>query len=128
VASNYIIGLVSNGYAERTTVKAYGQYGIGQTMYPVNIKTVASNGMVKINPNPYTDRFNVSLTLPTAMNVKINIYDQAGRLVKFTDAGIQSGTTSLEVQAADLPEGAYTVVVTGNGSQLNTTKLIRINR
>jgi hypothetical protein len=68
------------------------------------------------------------MTLPTAMNVKISIFDQAGRLVKLMDAGTQAGNASVDVQAADLSEGTYTVVISGNGVNLNTTKLIRINR
>jgi hypothetical protein len=127
VNSNYVVGVVSNGYAERTSVKGYGQYGIGQTMYPVGTKTIASNGMVNINPNPYHDKFSVSMNLPTAMNVKINIYDQAGRLVKLINAGTQAGNAAIDVQAADLSEGTYTVVISGNGVNLNTTKLVRIN-
>jgi len=128
VNSTYVAGVVSNGYADRKAIKGYGQYGIGQTMYPVGTKTVASNGMVNINPNPYHDKFSVSMTLPTAMNVKISIFDQAGRLVKLMDAGTQAGNASVDVQAADLSEGTYTVVISGNGVNLNTTKLIRINR
>jgi hypothetical protein len=44
------------------------------------------------------------------------------------DAGTQAGNASVDVQAADLSEGTYTVVISGNGVNLNTTKLIRINR
>jgi flagellar hook assembly protein FlgD len=67
------------------------------------------------------------MNLPTAMNVKINIYDQAGRLVKLINAGTQVGNAAIDVQAADLSEGTYTVVISGNGVNLNTTKLVRIN-
>ena len=125
-ASKYVVGLVSNGYVDRTNIEIFGQFGIGQTQYGVSTKPVLSNAEVVVYPNPTTDKFKVDLTLSKPMNTVVKVYDQSGRLVRNSNFGLQSGKSSLDVNLGDVSEGTYIVVVEGNGQAVNKTKLVKL--
>ena len=127
-ASKYVVGLVSNGYVDRTNVEIFGQFGIGQTQYGVSTKPVVSNNEVRIYPNPTTDKFKVDLNLSKPMNTAVKVYDQSGRLVRNIAFGKQSGKSALEVDLGDVSEGTYIVVVEGDGNAVNKTKLVKLTK
>jgi hypothetical protein len=127
-ASKYVVGLVSNGYVDRTNISIFGQFGIGQTQYGVSTKPVQSNSEVVVYPNPTTDKFKVDLTLSKPMNTVVKVYDQSGRIVKSINFGKQSGQSTLDVNIGDVSEGTYIVVVEGDNQAVNKTKLIKLSK
>jgi hypothetical protein len=124
--SQYVAGQVTNGYAQRNNVKAFGQFGIGLTLYPVKVKGTAYSGSVTIQPNPFNAEFAVNMNIPRTAQVTVNVYDQAGRMVAQQNAGKLAGSNSLKVNTGNLSEGTYTVVVKGDGQTLHTEKMIKI--
>ena len=124
--SQYVAGQVTNGYAQRNNVKAFGQFGIGLTLYPVKVKGTAYSGSVTIQPNPFNAEFAVNMNIPRTAQVTVNVYDQAGRLVAQQNAGKLAGSNSLKVNTGNLSEGTYTVVVKGDGQTLHTEKMVKI--
>jgi len=124
--SVYVAGNVSAGHVQRNGINAMGQFGIGLTLYPVSVKSTASNGTVNILPNPFNAEFAVNMNIQKAAQVTVNVYDQAGRLVVQQNAGKLSGNNTLKVNAGNLSEGTYTVVVKGDGQTLHTEKMIKI--
>ncbi|NBP04862.1 MAG: T9SS C-terminal target domain-containing protein [Bacteroidetes bacterium] len=124
--SLYVTGQVTNGYAQRNNVKAFGQFGIGLTLYPVKVKGTQYSGSVTIQPNPFNAEFAVNMNIQKAAQVSVNVYDQAGRLVVQQNAGRLSGNNTLKVNAGNLSEGTYTVVVKGDGQTLHTEKMVKI--
>jgi hypothetical protein len=124
--SLYVAGQVTNGYAQRNNVKAFGQFGIGLTLYPVKVKGTQYSGSVTIQPNPFNAEFAVNMNIPRTAQVSVNVYDQAGRLVVQQNAGKLSGNNTLKVNTGNLSEGTYTVVVKGDGQTLHTEKMVKI--
>jgi PKD repeat protein len=57
-------------------------------------------------PNPTGGNFVVHFDLPASQNVRLSLYDLAGRLIKTADyANVQSG--SVELDAEGIPDGMY---------------------
>ncbi|MFN5218233.1 MAG: T9SS type A sorting domain-containing protein [Sphingomonadales bacterium] len=124
--STYVAGQVTNGYVQRNSVKAFGQFGIGLTLYPVKVKGTQYSGSVTIQPNPFNAEFAVNMNIPKTTQVTVHVYDQAGRLVSQQNAGKLAGSNSLKVNTGNLSEGTYTVVVKGDGQTLHTEKMVKI--
>jgi hypothetical protein len=103
-----------------------GQFGIGITENPVKVSALAINARVNILPNPFNAEFAVNMNIPNAAQVTVNVYDQAGRLVVQQNAGKLTGNNTLKVNAGNLSEGTYTVVVKGDGQTLHTEKMVKI--
>lgn len=79
---------------------------------PLQVKKHTEESM-SVYPNPASEYFNVS----GAMEIKVNIYDHTGRLVKTT--------TNHLVTVSDLAQGQYVLQIRGSGNQLiSTQKLI----
>jgi hypothetical protein len=124
--STYVINTVASGNAVRNGINTMGQFGIGITENPVKVSALAVNARVNILPNPFNAEFAVNMNIQKAAQVTVNVYDQAGRLVVQQNAGKLSGNNTLKVNAGNLSEGTYTVVVKGDGQTLHTEKMIKI--
>ena len=128
VGSTYVAGQVTNGYVQRNNLKSFGQFGIGLTMYPVKVSRTPSLGSVDVQPNPFNREFAVTLNLSRSTNVTIDIFDQSGRLVLQQGAGKLGGVHNIKVNAEAISEGAYIVIVKGDGQTIHTEKLIKVLR
>lgn len=63
-------------------------------------------------PNPFTEQANVIFELSKAQEVKVSLYNSAGKLVRLMDSGNKSkGTYSYTISGANLNPGLYMVVV-----------------
>ena len=59
-------------------------------------------------PNPFNPSTNISYTVPSAANVKLNVYDISGRLVKMlVNTRQNAGKYTVSFQASDLSSGLY---------------------
>ncbi len=73
----------------------------------------AAKFQFNVYPNPAVDNANVSITLGTANNVKMEVYNATGALVVSKDAGVLTkGTHNMVFNGADLNAGFYLVNLT----------------
>lgn len=80
-----------------------------------------------VNPNPVNSVSNVTATFDHNMNVRLYVIDESGREVAtLFDGAVQAGTRSFDLNASQLSDGSYTLVLT-NGS-VNLTTGLRIVR
>ncbi len=75
-----------------------------------NTKESANTGIVSLSPNPSSGITKLSYTIKAAGNVKISIYDAAGRLMKnLLNEKKSAGTYSIMVNNQGLSSGIYFV-------------------
>ena len=85
---------------------------------PVNVKT-------NIFPNPFRDQTNVVFELSLPQKIEVSLSDNTGKLIKIIDSGQKTkGTYSYTINAADLPEGNYFVVLQTETGKLSS-KIIK---
>jgi len=126
--SQYIAGTIASGFVVRNKVTNFGQYGIGQTFYGVSAKSFVKNGSAFVNPNPFNNRLQVGIELISPVKVTIKLLDLTGRVVVEKELGMLNGNQNIQLQTEQLSEGIYTILISGNGYNLFTEKLIRINK
>lgn len=67
-------------------------------------------------PNPFSSRTEISLTLPEASHVRLRVYDMTGRVVAtLADAPMAAGTHVVPFEAGRLAAGMYVYTVETNG-------------
>jgi len=70
-----------------------GNEGIKKEEEQKNVKPVSDNFEIVSYPNPFNPSTTLSYSLPSTSNVKLEIYDVMGRLIKsFTTNSQSSGT------------------------------------
>jgi hypothetical protein len=96
---------------------------------PKNTGVVAPSAFtdwsLKLNPNPLTDRANLSLTVPQTLRASIVIFDEVGRTVGIPyDGMLDPGTHVLPLDATQLGTGTYFVRVLTGGQQVGELRMI----
>lgn len=78
-------------------------------------------------PNPFSDATRLNVTLPESRAVTVTVYDEAGRQVRMLHDGVlAAGTSALDLSAAGLANGVYTVrAVTGETVREQRVTLVR---
>jgi flagellar hook assembly protein FlgD len=78
------------------------------TGQPDDQPKIKSFSLANAYPNPAGKQVNLSYQLPAPANVRLNIYNIAGQMVKCFDQGRQSaGAYSIRYNTAALPNGIY---------------------
>ncbi len=67
-------------------------------------------------PNPFIDKTNVTFTTEVADEVRLDIFDITGKLVKSFEQELRSGTHQIEINGSDLRAGTYLYKLTTNGT------------
>ena len=76
-------------------------------------------------PNPSRDRAEIRYSLAKAMDVRLELYDGAGRLVKVLDAGMrQAGEQSVVVDVHELASGLYHYRLTSPSGTVSRTMTV----
>ncbi len=80
----------------------------------VNTQSVSTQ-WVKLYPNPVANELfvDVEIEKPTT-NLKIDIYDKVGRLIKnkiVSDSNLSAGSKSYNIKTSDLPNGVYNLKI-----------------
>jgi hypothetical protein len=78
--------------------------------------------MINVYPNPTANEANVELTLTTAEQVNIEVFDMNGRLVLAEEFNLGMGTQNVRFDVSTLAEGNYLVQIRSN-SIAKTAKL-----
>ena len=75
-------------------------------------------------PNPFNADFFVNMNTTKAQEVKWNVYDATGRVVLSATESVPAGPVILEIPAAELARGIYSVVIEGE-EMTSTVKLVK---
>jgi hypothetical protein len=84
-------------------------------------RNIEENTVNKIFPNPFTDQINVTFTSVIQEEVKVELFDTAGRLL-YEQLGIP-GDVIVQLQNLSLPNGLYLLNVKIGDQEDNTYKL-----
>ena len=80
-----------------------------------------------VTPNPVVSQSVVSVSLPQAGMATVRLIDMAGRQVAVIHNGeLPQGTSTVNLEAANLATGSYTVVIESQGQ--TATAPVTINR
>ena len=78
-----------------------------------------------VYPNPATDRIHLSFSLPERSQVKIDLFNQNGQMLKtISHAVFESGTQTSEFNLNDISNGIYWIKLTSE-SAIQTIKIIK---
>ncbi len=82
----------------------------------VNTLGKATYKLAQNTPNPFNPSTKISFTIPEAGNVKLNVYNSLGQLVKvLVNKNLQAGTYQYQFNANGLSSGIYFYSITVNG-------------
>ena len=79
---------------------------------------------INMYPNPATDFINIDLSLSQSSNVKISIYDIAGKLVRSQQNEMGSGTQNLRISVGNLNAGVYFVQFIMNNEMQDIKRMV----
>ena len=104
-----------------------GTYGssvwVGTTHYNSVKYSAIENSIVKLSPNPVSGKVTIDLSLPSEEHIRLELYDILGRRVAVLAVGTYAGENQIYFNTANIPNGIYTVVLTG-GQQNQSQKLV----
>jgi len=104
----------------------------GSNLGLVDLSMHVQNGIkfleYSIHPNPFTGQFFISFPSGFQNKVHVYIFDTQG-LLRYSGMYDPGGEHSAEMQihAGEWPNGVFYVVITDNGKQLDTAKIIKID-
>ncbi len=94
-----------------------GYFGEGQmnvSTEDVRTELPSDYSLEQNYPNPFNPTTQISFTLPSAQNVKLDVYDMSGRLVATLVNGMRSaGVNTVTFDASNLSSGVYMYRLTG---------------
>jgi len=93
---------------------------------PGTLDMAAPDMFVSASPNPFVDNNTIRYHIETASQVRIEIYDANGRLMKvLADGNMQPGTYSVQWNAGNLTKGIYFINAVRNGSARQTIRVVK---
>jgi hypothetical protein len=86
-----------------------------------------SETMVTVFPNPFSNNFNLSYSLPSeAQNLQVEVFDLIGRSVKTVQLeNVQNGQMTIELGEC---RGIYILRMTADGKQVHQQKMVCLSR
>ena len=129
-AENEVFGGAVSLLGERALVSALGEGGMGEgsgsayvfQLAPAVANETAPTGEVTLAsvPNPAHGAMTVTLLVPTAQSVTVEVFDAIGRRVATLHNGpAAAGPLPLSLDASGLPSGVYVVRAAGEGVSLS---------
>jgi hypothetical protein len=87
----------------------------------------SDNTVLKIFPNPYMDKINLSYESDGAGKVEIKMFNSSGKVVKKIESVVTSGNNNVQLQDLNsLAPGIYVVNVALNGLTINNQKIVKL--
>lgn len=99
-----------------------GKTDYSKTVSVVN--TIAVKGISSTLPNPFNDELDVTITAGSATTATVVIMDMIGKVHHTTTEQLQAGSTKVNINTADMPDGIYFVRVSYNNETF-TQKVIK---
>jgi hypothetical protein len=97
------------------------------TMNESDIKSLLIPNRLDVYPTPANELVNISFSLKTTGNVRINIYDILGKEISsvINNQYVESGQYTKEINISDLSSGLYKIVlITSDGEVINKNIVI----
>jgi len=89
------------------------------------IKDLDSKSIISVSPNPASDMMKVTYNLPGTAQVKANIYDVKGTLVKSVEKGMQiAGNQQIDLNVNDLNNGQYILQIVAGSKYAKTSFIV----
>ena len=128
---NFVDGFVTLNDENNDVLWSGVAYGEGESvafevMQGLNISE--HNGdLLSIFPNPSNDYTNLNLQLSNNVNIKYNLYNSLGQVVKSKNEGILNrGNHNIKVDLNELVEGLYFIEIQiGNSSELHPINVVK---
>ncbi len=93
---------------------------------PGKLDLAAPDMFLSSSPNPFIDNNTIRYHIETPSQVKIDIYDATGKLIKvLVDGNMQPGTYSVPWNAGNMAKGAYFINAVRNGSTRQTIRVVK---
>ena len=92
-----------------------------------DIKSLLIPNRLDVYPTPANELVNISFSLKTTGNVRINIYDILGKEISsvINNQYVESGQYTKEINISDLSSGLYKIVlITSDGEVINKNIVI----
>ena len=89
----------------------------------VSVINVAPGGQFAVNPNPVTERFNITMQAPRGGNGTLQLIELSGKVVWTKQYNLQKGQTSLSIGRTSEARGTYVMVFRVNGT-VSTQKVV----
>jgi hypothetical protein len=71
-----------------------------------------ANCRVTIFPNPFTDKLQVAIYTPYTQNIKLSVFDEAGKLMKKLNTIAETGNSKITISdSSTWPTGSYFVKI-----------------
>ncbi len=99
---------------------------IQPTNTQTNISSFASDDMIKIYPNPTSDKLNIEIFTKRSGNTTIQLMDMSGRLVRELNIVAESGVNTITLDIQEVNVGLYSLLVYQNEELISTNKLRKI--
>lgn len=80
---------------------------------------------MQLFPNPVTDLLNVSFSITTAGNYRLEVYDLLGREIIRKENNYEIGNWSEQIFTGQLSSGIYFVRLNGNDGMIETKKFVK---
>ncbi len=95
----------------------------------IGINENENESNISVYPNPATNDFTLTVNLQSNEEIKIEIYDVAGKLLKsFDKQKFTIGVNSFKIDATEFPNGIYLIKVKNVSYSLNKTLKFLINK
>jgi spore coat protein A len=98
--------------------------GVGLKSESVEKVSIDNLADFRLYPNPMSDQGFVEFTLEQSSDVRINLYNLDGRLVKMDEFGvIQKGSHTITMPVGDIEEGLY-ILELNTGTKLHRERIL----
>ena len=128
---NYVDGFVTLNDENNDILWSGVAFGTGESvafevMPGLNI-TEQNGDLLSIFPNPSNDFTNLNLQLSNSVNIKYNLYNSLGQVVKSKNEGtLNRGNHNIKVDLNELVEGLYFIELQiGNSSELHPINVVK---
>ncbi len=87
-------------------------------------RDITALNVVQVAPVPASNTVNVTYTAATAADVKVSLFDIAGKLVSEQTVNATAGINNIEVSVTNLAAGMY-VLMLNNGAEVVNAKIVK---
>lgn len=125
ISNSYSISNLCSGDTVTVAVNDARGCEVSQTYI---IPKATLNDGISVFPNPASDHIAIQFNLSEASMVKVELFDNNGRLVKMIkEKNVKAGLNELTFFLSPLAAGKYTVVLYKNDELMETHKILKTN-
>jgi Secretion system C-terminal sorting domain len=114
-------------FVQQTGIASFSRWTLSDNDFPTGVFDVFADGTtgIKLWPNPTANDLNVSVRVKKNTDATLWMVDMVGRVLVNYTVKLIAGTNQLQVNADNLPAGAYTLIITAEDGSKMQAKLIK---